>query len=96
MLSTYGIPQIVNRVSEFSENIGEDIDCLGIVATKVRGQSSLHSRTIDVLKREKDAHSFLQYFMRITRWGKRQNALKLIHFDKNGDTKGSLTDLIPL
>ena len=62
VLSTYGIPQIVNRVSDFSENIGEDIVCLGIVATKVRGQSTLHSRTIADLRREKDAHLFSTVF----------------------------------
>lgn len=58
VLSTYGIPQIINRVSEFSDNIGEDIKCLGIVATKVRGQSSLHYRTLDQLKRSHDAELF--------------------------------------
>ncbi len=58
VLSTYGIPQIISRVREFSENIGEDIECLGIVATKVRGQSSLHSRTLDQLKRGHDAELF--------------------------------------
>lgn len=58
VLSTYGIPQIISRVREFSDNIGEDIECLGIVATKVRGQSSLHSRTLDQLKRGHDAELF--------------------------------------
>ena len=62
VLSTYGIPQIITRVSEFSENIGEDIICLGIVATKVRGQSKLHTRTIEQLEREKDAHFFKTKF----------------------------------
>lgn len=58
VLSTYGIPQIISRVREFSDSIGEDIECLGIVATKVRGQSSLHSRTLDQLKRGHDAELF--------------------------------------
>ena len=58
VLSTYGIPQIISRVKEFSDNIGEDIECLGIVATKVRGQSSLHSRTLDQLSRGRDAELF--------------------------------------
>ena len=59
VLSTYGIPQIINRVNEFSDNIGENIECLGIVATKVRGQSSLHMRTLDILQRgKKDAEMF--------------------------------------
>jgi chromosome partitioning protein len=62
VLSTYGIPQIISRVSEFSDNIGEDIKCLGIVATKVRGQSSLHSRTLEQLKRGYDAELFKTVF----------------------------------
>ena len=62
VLSTYGIPQIISRVSEFADNIGEDIDCLGIVATKVRGQSSLHSRTLDQLSRGHDAELFNTIF----------------------------------
>lgn len=77
VLSTYGIPQIVNRVSEFSENIGEDIDCLGIVATKVRGQSSLHSRTIDVLKREKDAHFFSTIFYENNQMGEAAECIEV-------------------
>lgn len=62
VLSTYGIPQIISRVSEFSDNIGEDIECLGIVATKVRGQSSLHSRTLEQLSRGHDAALFETIF----------------------------------
>lgn len=62
VLSTYGIPQIISRVSEFSDNIGEDIECLGIVATKVRGQSSLHARTLDQLSRGHDAELFKTIF----------------------------------
>lgn len=62
VLSTYGIPQIITRVSEFSDNIGEDIECLGIVATKVRGQSSLHTRTLDQLSRGHDAELFKTVF----------------------------------
>ena len=62
VLSTYGIPQIINRVNKFSDNIGEDIACLGMVATKVRGQSSLHDRTIKQLQRSKDAELFETVF----------------------------------
>lgn len=58
VLSTYGIPQIISRVEKFSDNIGENIECLGIVATKVRGQSTLHSRTLKMLQNEKDAPMF--------------------------------------
>lgn len=62
VLSTYGIPQIISRIKEFSDNIGEQIQPLGIVATKVRGQSSLHYRTLNILKAEKDAHLFETVF----------------------------------
>jgi len=59
VLSTYGIPQIVARVKEFSDTIGEEIAPLGIVATKVRGQSSLHHRTLQILREgKKDAPLF--------------------------------------
>lgn len=62
VLSTYGIPQIISRIKEFSDNIGESIQPLGIVATKVRGQSSLHERTLNILKTEKDAPLFKTVF----------------------------------
>lgn len=62
VLSTYGIPQIIGRVSEFSENISENIECLGIVATKVRGQSTLHTRTLNQLSRGHDAPLFQTVF----------------------------------
>ncbi|SFL48595.1 chromosome partitioning protein [Lachnospiraceae bacterium KH1T2] len=62
VLSTYGIPQIINRVNKFSDSIGEEIECLGIVATKVRMQSSLHNRTLNQLRMEKDAPMFKTVF----------------------------------
>ncbi len=46
VMSTYGIPQIVTRVAEFSEEIENEIVPVGIVATKVRGQAPIHSRTM--------------------------------------------------
>ncbi len=42
ILSTYGIPQIVRRVREFSEEIAEDIEALGIVITKFDSRSNVH------------------------------------------------------
>lgn len=63
VLSTYGIPQIVARIKEFSDTIGEEVIPLGIVATKVRGQSSLHQRTLQSLRLEKkDAPLFSTIF----------------------------------
>lgn len=62
VLSTYGIPQIINRVNKFSDSVGDEIRCLGIVATKVRMQSSLHNRTLEQLRKEKDAPMFQTVF----------------------------------
>ena len=62
-LSTYGIPQIIHRVKEFADDCDDTpIPCLGIVATKVRGKSSLHERTLKELRKEKDAHLFTTQF----------------------------------
>jgi chromosome partitioning protein len=54
-LSTYGIPQIVRRVRDFSETVGHTIEPLGIVATKYRAQSPVHAQQLRVLKQGKDA-----------------------------------------
>ncbi|MBR0225853.1 MAG: AAA family ATPase [Thermoguttaceae bacterium] len=61
-LSTYGIPQIIDRVKKFAEVIGEPIPCLGIVVTKFRVQSNLHKSTKILLSKEKDAHMFTTVF----------------------------------
>jgi len=58
VLSTYGIPQIVKRVRDFSENIGANIEPLGIVATKYRSQSSVHINQLKLLKQGRDAPLF--------------------------------------
>lgn len=42
ILSTYGIPQIVRRVRDFSEEISEHIDPMGIVITKFQANSNVH------------------------------------------------------
>jgi chromosome partitioning protein len=42
ILSTYGIPQIVRRVREFSEEIAEQIEPLGIIVTKYQANSNVH------------------------------------------------------
>lgn len=49
-LSTYGIPQIVTRVGEFSEAIGEEIEPLGIVATKYQSNSTVHNTVLHQLR----------------------------------------------
>lgn len=58
ILSTYGIPQIVTRVREFSQQIGEPIEPLGIVASKFRVQNLLHVETVKQLRKEQDAPFF--------------------------------------
>jgi chromosome partitioning protein len=49
-LSTYGIPQIVTRVSEFAAAIGEDIEPLGIVITKYQANSTVHNTVLRQLQ----------------------------------------------
>jgi len=53
VLSTYGIPQIQRRVSEFASSIGERIVDVGIVITKYRAASTLHRNTITSLQGDK-------------------------------------------
>jgi chromosome partitioning protein len=59
MMSTYGIPQILNRAKAFGETIGEPIEPLGVIISKYREQSSLHRETVKRLRaKEKDLHVF--------------------------------------
>lgn len=58
ILSTYGIPQIVKRIGEFSDKIGEAVEPLGIVISKYRIQSTVHQNTLKLLRQEKDAPCF--------------------------------------
>lgn len=62
VLSTYGIPQIINRVNKFSKELEKEIKPLGIVITKYREQSSLHKRTVKTLKEERDCKLFNTIF----------------------------------
>ena len=58
ILSTYGIPQIVTRVKEFSDEIAEPIKPLGIVVTKFQANSTVHANVLRNLKQGKDAPVF--------------------------------------
>ncbi len=58
ILSTYGIPQIIKRVKEFSKQIAEPIDPLGIVISKYREQSNVHRNTVKRLGDNFDAPLF--------------------------------------
>ena len=58
ILSTYGIPQIVTRVNEFSSEIAEPIKPLGIVITKFQGNSTVHSSVLGNLRSADDPPVF--------------------------------------
>lgn len=62
VLSTYGIPQVNNRIKKFSKEIGRNIEPLGILVTKFRVSSELHVRTRDELLKSKDAKVFETVF----------------------------------
>jgi chromosome partitioning protein len=50
ILSTYGIPQIVRRVRDFSEAIATPIPPLGIVVMKHDGRSKVHETMLEQLR----------------------------------------------
>ena len=50
ILSTYGIPQITNKVSQFARKENLKITPLGIVITKYRSNLTLHNTTIETLE----------------------------------------------
>lgn len=58
VLSTYGIPQIVKRVGNFSKEIGDDINPLGIVITKFQANSTIHVNVSKDLRRQNDPPVF--------------------------------------
>lgn len=50
IVSTWGIYQIVANIARFSEDTGRPIRPLGIVATKVNGVNTLHTRMLEELR----------------------------------------------
>lgn len=56
VLSTYGIPQIVTRVSDFAKSIAEQIEPLGILISKYRAQSTVHRNVLARLQAADDPH----------------------------------------
>lgn len=62
VLSTYGIPQIINRVNDFAWEIGYPIETLGIVITKFKENSNVHQTNRAKLQREIDAPLFNAVF----------------------------------
>ncbi|KYK43421.1 chromosome partitioning protein [Bradyrhizobium liaoningense] len=64
ILSTYGIPQIVRRIRDFSEEITEEIEPLGIVVTKYDSRSTVHKNMEQQLRRNHvaDANNWPEVF----------------------------------
>lgn len=58
VLSTYGIPQITERVKDFARELNIPIEPLGIVVSKFREQSNMHQRTLEDLCRRNDPPVF--------------------------------------
>lgn len=58
VLSTYGIPQIIKRVKNFSKEIAEAIAPLGIVLTKYQENSTIHINVSNNLKKQNDPPVF--------------------------------------
>jgi chromosome partitioning protein len=63
-LSTYGVPQIVGRISEFSKAVSEEIEPLGIVATKYQANSTVHKNVISQLRDDEDGPVLLDTIIR--------------------------------
>jgi chromosome partitioning protein len=51
LVSTWGVFQVVDKVSKFSSEIKKPIEALGIVATKVQGNTNLHADIMHDLAR---------------------------------------------
>lgn len=62
ILSTYGIPQIINRVNEFAKNVDMKIEALGIVITKFKENSKVHKSTLNKLVKELEVPVFNSIF----------------------------------
>ena len=63
VLSTYGIPQIQRRVSEFSDEIGRHIIELGVVVSKFRLNSTVHQTTVKKLRRDPNIQNVLPSYL---------------------------------
>ncbi|MGW7556488.1 ParA family protein, partial [Streptomyces rimosus] len=62
VLSTYGIPQIQQRVRAFAENLGEEIAEIGIVVTKYRKASTVHVNNVRRLENDAELPTVLQSY----------------------------------
>ncbi len=62
ILSTYGIPQIVNRIGGFAKETSSGIEPLGIVISMFRAASKLHSNTVVDLQQKAAAGNYPRVF----------------------------------
>ena len=58
VLSTYGIPQILKRVRQYSVEIAEKIDPLGVIITKYQSNSTVHRNTVKRLRADGEPQIF--------------------------------------
>lgn len=58
VLSTYGIPQIIQRVSDFAGELSEVIEPYGILATKFQVQSTVQKNQLALLRQTSDVPVF--------------------------------------
>ncbi|MDD4802491.1 MAG: AAA family ATPase [Syntrophomonas sp.] len=62
ILSTYGIPQIVSRISRLEKETGAHIQSLGVVINKYRQQNALHRNQVSILRLEADKVGYQRVF----------------------------------
>lgn len=62
ILSTYGIPQIINRIDGFKKETNINIEPLGIVISMYRSQSKLHNSVVESLKEKASSGSYPRIF----------------------------------
>ena len=52
VMSTYGIPQILKRVGDFADELGQNIEPYGIIVSKYRAASTTHNNHVEQLRRK--------------------------------------------
>lgn len=62
IMSTYGIPQILNRIKDFSTTVNKPVTPLGIVISMYRAQSSTHTSTVADLNSKHSAGTYPYIF----------------------------------
>ncbi|MCZ4080290.1 AAA family ATPase [Rhodococcus sp. H36-A4] len=62
-LSTYGIPQIQTYIEKFADQLGRSIIELGLVITKYKSNSSVHTTVLRNLRRNQDIQHVLPPYL---------------------------------